>query len=107
METQRGLLRRPTPLTGWGVSIAAPKGMRRAPRRVRLRVISNGGFAPKPPCQQLLAWGLGGKAPIGNPVRGPRDVERTYGQFAVSERAANASLFAARRVQGNMRSEGV
>ena len=50
METQRGLLRRPTPLTGWGVSIAAPKGMRRAPRRVRLRVISNGGFAPKPPC---------------------------------------------------------
>ena len=26
------------------------KGMRRAPRRVRLRVISNGGFAPKPPC---------------------------------------------------------
>ena len=64
METQRGLLWRPTPLTGWGVSIAAPKGMRRAPRRVRLRVISNGGFAPKPPCQQLLAWGLGGKAPI-------------------------------------------
>ena len=49
METQRGLLRRPTPLTGWGVSIAAPKGMRRAPRRVRLRVISNGGVAPKPP----------------------------------------------------------
>ncbi len=49
METQRGLLRRPTPLTGWGVSIAAPKGMRRAPRRVRLRVIFNGGFASKPP----------------------------------------------------------
>ena len=90
METQRGLLWRPTPLTGWGVSIAAPKGMRRAPRRVRLRVISNGGDAP-----------------IKNPVRGPRDVERTYGLFAVSERAANASLFAARRVQGNMRNAGV
>ena len=53
------------------------------------------------------ARGLGGKAPIRNPVRGPRNVERTYGLFAVSERAANASLFAARRVQGNMRSEGV
>ena len=107
METQRGLLWRPTPLTGWGVSIAAPKGMRRAPRRVRLRVILNGGFAPKPPGKKLLTRGLGGKAPIRNPVRGPRDVERTYGQFAVSERAANASLFAARRVQGNMRNGGV
>ena len=50
METQRGLLRRPAPLTGWGVSIAAPKGMRRGPRAVRLRVILNGGVAPKPPC---------------------------------------------------------
>ena len=40
------------------------KGMRRGPRAVRLRVISNGGVAPKPPCQQLLAWGLGGDAPI-------------------------------------------
>ena len=60
METQRGLLRRPAPLTGWGVSIAAPKGMRRAPRRVRLRVISNGGVAPKPPGKKLLTRGFGG-----------------------------------------------
>ena len=51
--------------------------------------------------------GLGATPPFWNPVRGPRNVERTYGLFAVSERAANASLFAARRVQGNMRSEGV
>ena len=54
-----------------------------------------------------LTRGLGGDAPIRNPVRGPRNVERTYGLFAVSERAANASLFAARRVQGNMRNAGV
>ena len=51
--------------------------------------------------------GLGAKPPLWNPVRGPRNVERTYGLFAVSERAANASLFAARRVQGNMRNAGV
>ena len=51
--------------------------------------------------------GLGATPPLWNPVRGPRNVERTYGQFAVRERAANATLFAARRVQGNMRSEGV
>ena len=51
------------------------------------------------------ARGLGGKAPIRNPVRGPRDVERTYGLFAVRERAANASLFAV-GVRGR-RSEGV
>ena len=51
--------------------------------------------------------GLGAKPPFWNPVRGPRNVERTYGLFAVRERAANATLFAARRVQGNMRSEGV
>ena len=51
------------------------KGMRRAPRRVRLRVILNGGFAPKPPGKKLLTRGLGGKAPIRNPVRGPQNVE--------------------------------
>ena len=54
---------------------------------------------------QTPQGGLGAKPPLWNPVRGPRNVERTYGQFAVRERAANASLFAV-GVRGR-RSEGV
>ena len=54
---------------------------------------------------QTPQGGLGATPPFWNPVRGPRNVERTYGQFAVRERAANASLFAV-GVRGR-RSEGV